>query len=106
MRTITGDRLRLVLQPHAVYLSGFRNPRAPLSMMRAEDGKLHSQLEWPYTYLKSCGFYLSFSSTNSSLHKMHSLINASINNLLVHGFKQNFGHHQCHLWPICPTNFE
>ena len=30
MRTITGDCLRLVLQPHAVSLSGFRNPRAPL----------------------------------------------------------------------------
>ena len=30
MRTITGDRLRLVLQPHAVSLSGFRNPQAPL----------------------------------------------------------------------------
>ena len=30
MRTITGDRLRLLLQPHVVCLSGFRNPRAPL----------------------------------------------------------------------------
>ena len=26
MRTITDDRLQLVLQPHAVCLSGFRNP--------------------------------------------------------------------------------
>ena len=31
MRTITGDRLRLLLQPHVVCLSGFRNPRAPLT---------------------------------------------------------------------------
>ena len=31
MRTITGDHLRLLLQPHVVCLSGFRNPRAPLS---------------------------------------------------------------------------
>ena len=30
MRTITGDRLRLLLQPHVVCLNGFRNPRAPL----------------------------------------------------------------------------
>ena len=30
MRTITGDRLQLLLQPHIVCLSGFRNPRAPL----------------------------------------------------------------------------
>ena len=30
MRKITDGRLRLVLQPHAVYLSGFKNPRAPL----------------------------------------------------------------------------
>ena len=35
MRTITGDRLQLVLQPHAVWLSGFRNPRAPLSSFAA-----------------------------------------------------------------------
>ena len=58
-----------------------------------------------YAYLKSRGFYSSFSSSNSS-HKMNSLINASANNLLVHGFKQNFGHHQRHLWPICPNDFE
>ena len=32
--------------------------------------------------------------------------NASANNLLVHGLKQNFGQHQRHRWPICPTNFE
>ena len=32
--------------------------------------------------------------------------NASANNLLVHGFKQNFGQHRRHLWPVCPTNFE
>ena len=32
--------------------------------------------------------------------------NTSANNLLMHGFKQNFGQHQHHLWPICPTNFE
>ena len=31
MRTITGDRLRLLLQPHVVCLSGFRNLRAPLT---------------------------------------------------------------------------
>ena len=31
MRTITGDRLRLLLQPHVVCLNGFRNPRAPLN---------------------------------------------------------------------------
>ena len=36
MRTITGDRLRLVLQPHVVCLSGFRNPRAPLNYIRYE----------------------------------------------------------------------
>ena len=32
MCTITGDRLRLVLQPHTVCLSGFRNLQAPLKL--------------------------------------------------------------------------
>ena len=43
MRTITGDRLRLLLQPHVVCLSGFRNPRAPLSdkAYRIQQGKFH-----------------------------------------------------------------
>ena len=34
MRTITGDRLRLLLQPHVVCLNGFRNPRAPLTQTK------------------------------------------------------------------------
>ena len=45
MRTITDDRLRLVLQPHAVCLSGFRNLRAPLTRMcRKEHDKLTREL--------------------------------------------------------------
>ena len=32
--------------------------------------------------------------------------NASANNLLMHGFKQNFRQDQRYLWPLCATNFE
>ena len=40
MRTISGDCLRLLLQPYVVCLSGFRNPRAPLNVLLVCDTKL------------------------------------------------------------------
>ena len=45
MRTITGDRLRLVLQPHAVCLSGFRNPRAPLKSYKNVSLKMNPTIK-------------------------------------------------------------
>ena len=52
MRTITGNRLRLVLQPHTVSLSGFRNPQAPLTIF-----------ENPSSFIALKVFYLTVSFT-------------------------------------------
>ena len=49
MRTITDGRLRLVLQPHAVCLSGFRNPRVPLKSAKRN---LSCALQHPDTVQK------------------------------------------------------
>ena len=50
MRKITNGRLRLVLQPHAVYLSGFKNPRAPLSGAATSAGaSYNTELPHPVT---------------------------------------------------------
>ena len=46
MRTITDDRLRLLLQPHVVCLSGFRNPRAPLNIKKDGTWFFEILFEW------------------------------------------------------------
>ena len=50
MRTITADRLRLLLQPHVVCLSGFRNPRAPLNVYEQIILLLSKYLKIVYTH--------------------------------------------------------
>ena len=61
MHTITGDRLRLVLQPHAVSLSGFRNPRAPLKSFIANvlKCKAHLQRKFECFFITMCSLLMS-----------------------------------------------
>ena len=58
MRTITGDRLWLLLQPHVVCLNGFRNPQAPLTQQirgqRQNDDPIFRALNYgPHTFINT-----------------------------------------------------